>query len=72
MKLNYYTYKNETFTCPKCNFNGLGSQMFLGDLSEFHALRDLECPNCEATIGTFDLSDEKDNKYPKSDNQKSK
>ena len=50
MKLNYYTYKNETFTCPKCNFNGLGSQMFLGDLSEFHALRDLECPNCEATF----------------------
>lgn len=56
MSYNYYTYKSKTFTCPKCNWTGLGSETFLSDLSEIHTFRDIECPKCEATIFTLDLS----------------
>jgi hypothetical protein len=56
MKYNYYTYKTETFTCKKCNWTGKGSDTFLSELSEIHTIRDIECPNCEETIFSFDLS----------------
>lgn len=56
MIYNYYTYKSKTVTCPKCNWEGLGSDTFLSDLSEIHTFRDIECPKCEATIYTFDLA----------------
>ena len=54
--MNFNNYKNKNFSCPKCNWNGLGSVPFLGDLSETHTFRDIECPKCEAKIYTFDLS----------------
>ncbi|MFM1930678.1 MAG: hypothetical protein RL387_2006 [Bacteroidota bacterium] len=56
MKYNYYHYKSETFSCPKCNWTGKGSETFLSDLSEIHTLRDIECPKCEHTLYTFDLA----------------
>lgn len=56
MNYNNYIYKNETFSCPNCNWKGMGSETFLRDLSEIHTSRDIECPKCEATINTFDLS----------------
>jgi hypothetical protein len=56
MSYNYYTYKSKTFNCPKCEWTGLGAETFLGDLSEIHNLRDIECPKCEATLYTFDLA----------------
>jgi hypothetical protein len=58
MKFNYYNYKFETFTCPKCNWMGLGSEAFLSDLSEIHTLRDVECPKCDETLHTFDLGED--------------
>jgi transcription initiation factor IIE alpha subunit len=57
MKFNYHTYKSERFTCPKCNWSGLGSEAFLSDLSEIHTLRDVECPKCDETLHTFDLAE---------------
>jgi len=56
MTFNYYTYKNDNFSCPKCNWNGLGLETFLSDFSEIHTLRDIECPRCESTLYTFDLA----------------
>jgi hypothetical protein len=56
MKLSYYTYTSEIFTCPKCNWSGLGSETFLSDLSEIHTFRDVECPKCNETLHTFDLA----------------
>jgi hypothetical protein len=56
MKYNYYTYKSQTLTCPKCKWTGLGSEAFLSDLSEIHTFRDIECPKCNETIYTFDLA----------------
>lgn len=67
MSYNYNTYKSERFTCPKCNWNGLGSETFLSDLSEIHTFRSIECPNCEETLYTFDLAKvepPKDNPLP--------
>jgi transcription initiation factor IIE alpha subunit len=57
MEFNYYTYKSGNFTCPKCNWSGKGSEAFLSDLSEIHTLRDIECPKCNETLHTFDLSE---------------
>ena len=56
MSYNYYTYKSETLTCPKCNWKGLGSETFVSDLSEIHTFRDIECPKCDQTLFTFDLA----------------
>ena len=67
MNYNYYTYKSERFTCPKCKWNGLGSEAFLSDLSEIHTFRAIECPECEETLYTFDLAEvelPKDNLLP--------
>jgi hypothetical protein len=33
----------------------MGADAFLGNLSEWHTLRDIECPNCESVLYTFDL-----------------
>jgi hypothetical protein len=67
MSYNYYNYKSERFTCPKCNWNGLGSETFLSDLSETHIIRCIECPDCEETLHVFDLAKvelPKDNPLP--------
>lgn len=55
MELTFYTYKSHQFTCSKCTWTGLGSAAFLGDLSELHTLRDIECPKCDTTLYTIDL-----------------
>lgn len=33
----------------------MGADAFLGDLSELHTLRDVECPQCKTTLYTLDL-----------------
>jgi len=58
MKLNYYTYKTETFSCTKCNWTGLGAETFTSGLSEIHSLMDFECPKCESKMYTIDLAEE--------------
>ncbi len=60
MALTYYNYKSETFNCTECNWSGLGSETFLSDLSEIHTFRDVECPNCNATLHSFDLAEAKE------------
>ena len=55
MRLTYHNYKSHQFTCSKCNWTGMGADAFLGDLSEIHTLRDVECPQCETTLYTLDL-----------------
>ena len=44
MNINYNNYKHIKFTYLFCNWEGLGSEAFLSDLSELHTLRDAECP----------------------------
>lgn len=56
MTYNYNTYKSKTFSCPKCEWSGLGAETFLSDLSEIHTFRDIECPKCEEALYTFDLA----------------
>ena len=60
MKLTYYNYRSESFSCPKCNWSGLGSETFLSDLSEIHTFRDVECPKCNETLHSFDLAEAKE------------
>jgi hypothetical protein len=55
MNYNYYTYKNENFNCPKCNWMGLGSDTILSEANYNGFLRDIECPNCEEVLYTFNL-----------------
>jgi hypothetical protein len=55
MTYNYYTYEKESFTCPKCNWNGLGSDTLSSEANHNGFLRDIECPNCEEVLYTFDL-----------------
>ena len=56
MSYYYNTYKSKTFSCPKFEWTGLGSETFLSDLSEIHTFRDIECPKCDQTLFTFDLA----------------
>ena len=46
MRVDYDSYKEQTFTCPKCNWKGKGSELAHGDFSEFHFIGNLECPKC--------------------------
>ncbi|MEJ0102135.1 MAG: hypothetical protein WDO19_06040 [Bacteroidota bacterium] len=34
MQLNYFTYKEETFTCPACGWSGKGIDLGTGDLAK--------------------------------------
>ena len=51
--VNYFTYKNEDFTCLKCSWNGKGSELSNGDFSEEHFIGDLDCPLCGEHIGAW-------------------
>ncbi len=51
MQLNYFTYKEETFTCPACGWSGKGIDLGTGDFSEAHFICDMDCPSCHKTIG---------------------
>ncbi len=46
MIVNYDTYKTESFTCRECNWQGQGSELVNGNISELHLIFDLECPVC--------------------------
>lgn len=51
MNLNYFTYKNETITCPKCGWVGKGSELNYGDYSGLHSIVDMDCPKCHEMVG---------------------
>jgi hypothetical protein len=46
MQVNYFTYKQEDFTCQHCGWKGKGIELGPGDFSEAHSILDLDCPSC--------------------------
>ena len=50
MQVDYYSYKEEDFTCPNCSWQGKGDQLVFGDFSEVHSICDLKCPECYEII----------------------
>ena len=61
MQLDYYTYKTEDFTCPKCGWQGKGAELEIASFSEVHSICHLECPKCDYCFGHWQapLMDEK-------------
>ncbi len=53
MYLNYFKFKVESITCPKCSWEGLGSELKYGEYSESGFIVDMDCPKCHETIGYF-------------------
>ena len=51
--MNCFTYKNETYTCKKCNWSGMGNELAFGDFSEAHSIVDMDCPKCFEHIGSW-------------------
>jgi len=51
MQVNYYSYKEEFFSCPNCGWEGKGSELSEGEFSEYHFICDLDCPKCYNRIG---------------------
>lgn len=51
MQLNYFTYRDETYVCPHCKWQGTGKQLGRGEVSETHWIFDMDCPKCFETIG---------------------
>ena len=47
--LNYFTYKRTKFSCPKCDWYGLGEHLRIGEL--FSGCSEMDCPNCRTVIG---------------------
>ncbi len=50
MQVDYKTYKEEDFTCPKCGWHGKGEKLSHGDFSEYNLIGDLNCPKCGELI----------------------
>lgn len=46
MKVDYDTYGNQNFICPKCGLKGKGNELSHGDFSEVNFNGDLNCPKC--------------------------
>jgi hypothetical protein len=51
MYLDYFTYRKQTIKCPKCNWEGKGSELVYGNFSEKFPIVDMECPSCFEDIG---------------------
>jgi hypothetical protein len=50
MKVDYYKYKEQDFTCPHCKWNGKGSELKNGEFSEMHFIGELDCPVCHERV----------------------
>lgn len=51
MLLDYFKFKKQSIKCPKCNWEGMGSELSYGDFSERFDIVDMDCPNCFEHIG---------------------
>ena len=51
MQVNFFTFNNENFVCPKCHWHGKGKSLSNGELSEENSICDLDCPSCNEHIG---------------------
>lgn len=50
MKVDYFKYKDQHFTCPHCKWNGKGSELKNGEFSEIHFIGELYCPVCHEPV----------------------
>lgn len=46
---DYYQYKKQSHTCPKCGWVGSGASLEIGEV--FDILYEVECPHCHAYLG---------------------
>ena len=46
MQVDYDKYKEQSFTCSECGWQGKGAELSHGDFSEEHCIGDLDCPKC--------------------------
>ena len=46
MQVDYYTYKDQDFNCPNCDWNGKGNDLVNTDFHEVSMIGDLNCPKC--------------------------
>lgn len=46
---DYYQYKKQSHTCPKCGWVGSGESLEIGEV--FDTLYEVECPHCYAYLG---------------------
>jgi hypothetical protein len=62
MIVDYYTYKDQEFTCRNCGWQGKGNELLHGDFSELHLIGDLDCPQCDDMVAHWQaplISDKK-------------
>jgi hypothetical protein len=59
MQVDYYTYKEEYFTCCKCGWQGKGDQLSHGDFHEMNMIGDLDCPECSELIAFWQAPSKK-------------
>lgn len=51
MQLNYFTYLDDTITCPHCGWQGKGAELRYGEYHEGAFISDKDCPACGETVG---------------------
>lgn len=51
MTLNYFTFKRDDITCPKCGWKGKGAELSYGDYDAFNSICDMDCPACHEHVG---------------------
>lgn len=56
MHVDYYTYREEDFTCSSCGWSGKGGELSKGDFHEQSFIADLECPSCGHLIAFWQAS----------------
>jgi hypothetical protein len=47
---NYFTFKHDTITCPKCNWTGQGKNLKYGEFFEGSYISEFLCPDCVEKI----------------------
>jgi hypothetical protein len=55
MQVDYNTYKEESFTCRNCGWQGKGDQLSHGDFHEMSMIGDLDCPKCFELIAFWQV-----------------
>ena len=47
---NYFTFKHDAITCPKCNWTGQGKDLKYGEFFEGSYIAEFLCPKCVEEI----------------------
>jgi hypothetical protein len=48
---NYFTFKLNPVTCPKCTWTGLGKELSNGEFYEDSYIAEFNCPKCHTEVG---------------------